>query len=638
MIHISAQGHNLIVKVAAGEFAPRQESQLAFWGFSYEGDSNCFLAAPNNIPELIEKVTSYLDKCDLPFELDKTLKDILNERQRTSEAVSQSIDRGAKLKGGDIDPDFASEFLNFLKECIPRTLKDHQYKSALHLLAVENGANFSVPGSGKTTVVLSVFKMLRRKGIIDALFVVGPPACFGPWREEYEDVIGKPPEYAILAGGDIDVRHNEYLTNTASACDLYLTSFQTLLRDWDKVQVMFHQQGIRFYVVIDEAHYIKQIDGSWAKAALQVAPYAERRCVLTGTPFPKSYSDSFNLFDFLWPGSPPISSEDKHKIVSYMKRKEFTQSARVLNESIGPLFYRVRKSDLGLAPQIFHEPDMVRMNENESMVYDTILDRVKIASQQDYFRDLDLVLRLRRGRMMRLRQCLSYIKLLTTALESYDEDLIGEDATLAGVIHRYDELEKPGKIRALMKIVEKLRHHGEKVVIWSNFVETLKLIKRSVSESGHGVCLIYGATPLEKSYSASDDLSRERIIRDFVDEESGIDILVANPAACAESISLHKTCSNAIYYDLSYNCAQYLQSLDRIHRVGGSECKPSYYYFLQYERSLDQDILNNVRSKSKKMSDVIDQDYPIYSLDMFDSDDEDTAYLRLFEGCGPDIQ
>ena len=112
--------------------------------------------------------------------------------------------------------------------------------------------------------------------------------------------------------------------------------------------------------------------------------------------------------------------------------------------------------------------------------------------------------------------------------------------------------------------------------------------------------------------------------------DSGVDVLVANPAACAESISLHKACSHAIYYDLSYNCAQYLQSLDRIHRVGGSENKVAHYHFLQYEDSLDADILANVQAKADKMSQIIDQDYPIYSLDMCAEDEELEAYDRLF--------
>lgn len=501
----------------------------------------------------------------------------------------------------------------------------------MHLLAVKNGANFSVPGSGKTTVVLSVFHRLREINLIDALFVVGPPACFGPWRDEYEQTLGIAPTWEVLAGGDVDERHSKYYANMESACDLYLTTFQTLHRDWEQVRTLFDQQGVRFFLVIDEAHYIKQLDGAWATAVLKVARSAERRCILTGSPFPRSYTDAFNLFDALWPESPPISAKNKHKISFLAKRNEFDQASEILRKTVGPLFYRVRKADLGLAPQIFNKPTRIQMNKHERKVYDLVLDRIQVASQSDYFRDLDLLLRLRRGRMMRLRQCLSYTRLLGSALDDYSENLYENDLSLAKTIHNYDELESPGKLEALITLVNELRHDGEKVVIWSNFVKTLELIYRTVSKLGHGGHLIYGATPLQKSANIGEDFTREKYIRDFISRESGIDILVANPAACAESISLHKTCSHAIYYDLSYNCAQYLQSLDRIHRVGGSEDKPSYYHFLQYDGTLDQDILDNVRDKAERMSQIIDQDYPIYSLDMFAEEDELAAYERLFE-------
>jgi SNF2 family DNA or RNA helicase len=127
-----------------------------------------------------------------------------------------------------------------------------------------------------------------------------------------------------------------------------------------------------------------------------------------------------------------------------------------------------------------------------------------------------------------------------------------------------------------------------------------------------------------------EELTREDIIAEFVDQQSDVRVLIANPAACAESISLHKACTHAIYYDLSYNCAQYVQSLDRIHRVGGSETRPSHYYFLQCADTIDREILANVRRKADNMSRVIDQDYPVYALDMFEEDDELEAYERLF--------
>jgi len=181
----------------------------------------------------------------------------------------------------------------------------------------------------------------------------------------------------------------------------------------------------------------------------------------------------------------------------------------------------------------------------------------------------------------------------------------------------------------LDKIVVKLLNKKKKVVIWANFIKTLELIKKHLSKRGFYCELIYGKTPTEQT-SIREELTREKIRDKFVQPDSGLDILIANPAACAESISLHKTCFHAIYYDLSYNCAQYLQSLDRIHRVGGSEINEANYYFLQYVNTIDQDIKKNLDEKARKMNAVIEEDYGIYSLDMFEEDGDIQAYERLF--------
>jgi hypothetical protein len=64
--------------------------------------------------------------------------------------------------------------------------------------------------------------------------------------------------------------------------------------------------------------------------------------------------------------------------------------------------------------------------------------------------------------------------------------------------------------------------------------------------------------------------------------------------------------------------------------VGGSEINQANYYFLQYENTIDQDIKVNLERKAQKMYDVIEEDYSIYSLDMFEEDDQIEAYERLF--------
>jgi len=629
VIRISAARGQIAMDAKGADLAPRHESQLAYWGFVRDEASGQLLRSSQDIQCLIAKVVAYFKQHGVEHSVDGQIARLLEARRDAESEVEAARQEGKRFKDGIVDFASYQEFAHFLRTGLKRRLKAHQCKAALHLLCTQNGANFSVPGSGKTTVVLAVFEWLRQRGELDALFVVGPPACFGPWRMEFEAVLGSLPNYEILAGGDVDARRSKYLVNKSGVCDMYLTSFQTLQRDWEQVRILFAQQGVRFYFVVDEAHYIKQVAGSWANAVLAVAQHASRRCVLTGTPFPRSYTDAFNLFDVLWPKGLAIPAAQRRRIEWHTGRKEIEEAAGVLDATIGPLFYRVRKHDLGLAAQVFHQPVRVRMNPVETQIYDAVVGRISDLSKLDSLQTLDLVVRLRRGRMIRLRQCVSYAKMLGSAVTDYEEDVGEGDSSLSDIIKRYDAIERPAKLDALLSLVGHLRHQGEKVVIWSNFIRTLELLRDSLRDGGYGVRLIYGATPIHEA-AVGDELSREAVIREFCSSEHGVDVLVANPAACAESISLHKTCSHAIYYDMSYNCAQYLQSLDRIHRVGGSENKESHYHFLQYVGTVDEDILGNVQRKARQMSAVIDRDYAVYSMDMFEDDEELEAYERLF--------
>ena len=73
-------------------------------------------------------------------------------------------------------------------------------------------------------------------------------------------------------------------------------------------------------------------------------------------------------------------------------------------------------------------------------------------------------------------------------------------------------------------------------------------------------------TPKEKKgISDNYELTRENIIESF--KTSDLDYLISNPVVLGESISLHKVCHHAIYFEQWYAAAPYVQSRDRIHRV-----------------------------------------------------------------------
>lgn len=605
------------------------KSQMGFWGF--KGDSSSFrsLAGSAELRSSLARVIGYFCTETIPYELEASATNLLDTMVKEQADFDSRLAAARLLKDGNPDASLLAEIGDFLSKHVSRVLKVHQETALSHLLTMGSGANFSVPGSGKTTVVLCAFEHLRLAGRANLIFVVGPPSCFGPWRHEYRQVLGREPAVSVLAGTNRTTRQAVYQSPVSDDGPLLLTTYHTLLNDGAMIETFLRRSDVRAYFVLDEAHYVKQLQGKWAEAALNVARLACSRCVLTGTPMPRSHADVFNLVDFLWPDCDLIDSETRTRIVLHEESGNDEQARKMLRDKLYPLFYRVTKNDLQLSPPVFHEPIVVEMNPNERLVYDAIITRIRRFAERDYLLNIEFVDRLRKARMMRLRQCISNVGLLLTAIGGYDEDLLGDEIDLARIIARYEEIETPAKCMALRRLIRVLRGRGEKVVIWSNFVGTLKLIRRTLIQDGHCCKLIYGAVPVEHE-GIRDEETRERIRDEFADPQSGLDILIANPAACAESISLHKTCHHAVYYDLSYNCGQYLQSLDRIHRVGGSEEISPHYFFVQYRNTVDADIMGNLQAKARRMYEAMEDDYAIQSLDMFDDTDEILAYERIF--------
>lgn len=618
---------NIVIREFESQLKSYQIHQLDFWGFAFNQISKS-LTSPLEYKNILLKIIEYFEKEKITYTLTEKCKEKFDEIFNEKLAFESHIEKAMDYKDGNINDEELNEFISFLKCSIPRRLKEHQVKAALHLSYIKNGANFSVPGSGKTAVVLTVYEKLRLEGKVNTLFVVGPPSSFGPWRYEFKETLGREPSCYIFAGDFKINRETEYY-KSESFKELYLTTFHTLLNDIEDTVEFLSNKKLNAFLVIDEAHYIKQINGNWASAVIKCAEYATYRCVLTGTPIPKSYEDLFNLFEFLWPQKNLLTNKEKLRLKKLEAEKANEEVKAILDKKIGPIFYRVRKMDLGLKKQNFLPPIQINMNRQEKKIYDALFYRLKSSGKVDYLMNIDIIHQLMKGRMIRLRQATSYVKLLSTTVQDYNEELLSNEDSIANIIYNYDRFELPAKLEYLINFILKFQKKGKKVVIWSNFIGTIKLIEDHLNRIGIYNKKIIGETPIQKE-NLFEGETREKIRNEFVDSTSGLNVLIANPAACAESISLHKTCFDAIYYDLSYNCAQYLQSLDRIHRVGGSEFHEANYYFLQYKNTIDSDILENLNRKAKKMYDIIEDDYSIYSLDMFDDQDEVEAYKRLF--------
>ena len=620
MVVVALVGGDVVVRDAERVLTPAQKSMLAIWRFRLRGPDGLVATMASEAGATLAKLLEYLDDQGVPYGLGETAQAALEEHEVAARALRDAVCIGSKMKTGRSMPSSAG-FLRFAREELPRRLRWHQEKAAEFMLSVANSANFSVPGSGKSSVVLAAFAWLRRHGECQSLFVVGPRSCFAPWRQEYEATLGKAPRLCSLAGLPEAQRRELYYPEAGGEADLYLCTYQTLWRDSAYVRDLFRHSANGVFFVVDEAHYVKRADGEWAKAVLSVSRRAARRCVLTGTPFPHSYADAISLFEISYPDVSPFSHSVAEGIRTHSVQGQHDEARRLLEPAIGSLYYRVRKKDLNLSDPVFLPSVAVPMNTIERHLYDVIVQRIRGLSELDAVRDAVTVSKLRRGRLIRLRQVLSNSALLGTVIDHYDEDLLGEDESLADLIATYSRRETPGKVSALLELVEGLRERGEKVVVWSHFVGTLYLLQERFADCQWPAEVVCGRTPTTPGTGGD---TRDSIVERFKRAGSGLDILVANPAACGESISLHRTCSNAIYYDLSYNCAEYLQSLDRIHRVGGSEGKASYYHYLQYADTFEGEVLRNVSEKAERMAVVLDVDLPYCDIEL--PDVADLAY------------
>jgi hypothetical protein len=99
-------------------------------------------------------------------------------------------------------------------------------------------------------------------------------------------------------------------------------------------------------------------------------------------------------------------------------------------------------------------------------------------------------------------------------------------------------------------------------------------------------------------------------------------VMVANPAAAGEGISLHKVCLNAIYVDRTFNAAHFLQSIDRIHRLGLADDEHPHVQILLSEDTIDEGVDARLTSKIQSMLAALNDETIYPNPIVFDEEEE----------------
>jgi len=566
---------------------------------------------------LVKDVLTILQASSIEIQLDKNINSALNSAKKAEEEFAIFSEEARRIRNAENVLEEIPEFLKVVHSNMLRRPFKKQLLASFHIAFAKNVANFSVPGTGKTTMVYTAFAAMKSSNLyedtIDSILVLGPLSCFIPWKEEFEQCFGKKPSMVIIENlNDLDTLHSKN-----GPTELILINYEKM-RPGSQFQI-----GLVAYcrihntmLVLDEAHRVKNPEGIYANSIIPLARTAYSRVVLTGTPIPQGFQDLLNITKFLYPDKKILSN-------SYKRLKQFTKNPKGYSREINrltnqfePFFIRLSKADFNIKPAIDQPTINVEFNETEQRIWNTIKEISKESNS--------------RFSMIRLLQASTNPFLLAQKLnlsEFYGSEEDGDDASYNEIQNEKDPIEdlnllksilsnnagKVGsKVKACADLTSKLLNQGEKVIIWVVFTDTALRIHHALNDLNIKNGALLGKSN-RTALIINQNNSRDDVIQNFKNTNN-LNCVIANAAAVGESISLHKNskgekvCSNAIYLERNFNCAQYLQSRDRIHRVGISNDIEVNYHFFNTPGTLDEHLDKSLKQKSKIMEEFIENE------------------------------
>lgn len=599
-------------------------------------DGKLNVNAEKDINKTIDKLKKVCEYISAELVFSGKVSDAVNNYALEEEKFHIFSEKARLIRDNCCDKEDFQKFVDSLSINLKnRSLYELQLLSAYHLAFSQNACNFSVPGAGKTSVVYGAFAYLSNlpaedSKYVDKLLIISPLSAFGPWELEYEECFGEKPSTKRL-NGKISVDEKKQYLYSRTPAKITLLSYNSVpsLKD----ELIYFLKNNQVMVVLDEAHKIKNTSGGiTANGVLDIAQYCSSRVVLTGTPAPNGYEDLYNLYKFIWPTKKVIPFEIYQ--LKDMSKQESDSRVETLLNAVAPFFIRVKKSDLGIPMSTEHEPIIVPMGSAQRRIYDVIEKKYmnEIVSSKDNSFKQDLI----KARLIRMMQAATNPNLLSVPLqqfannEGFDAKEVVEDSSLIKEVLEYSKNETPAKFIKAKELIEKIIASGGKVVVWAIYVKNILDFQEYLIENGIDCRTLYGATPVATGDEEDDDTieTREKIIAEFHKEDSSFKVIIANPFAVSESISLHKVCHNAIYMERSFNAAHFIQSKDRIHRYGLKPGIETNYYYLLSEDSIDSVINDRLRAKEERLREIIESmPIPLFSNVELETGDDDIKAL-----------
>lgn len=592
---------------------------LKAWGFK-TGRSGQSYYIENTSQDLLMSVFEYLEKMGYDVISDENTLPELEKIKNDKDMFKVAEQVGKKIKADKSPPPISPP--NFVSKI---QIKSYQLQSIHHMIKTMHAANFSVPGSGKTLMTYATFDMLKESDTVESMLVIGPIASFGPWEHEYEFCFSKNPSNHILRyHGNNRTSHIRDIRNY----DVVITSYDTASNDlrWLRDHLLKKRKVM---MVIDESHHIKSMsdDAKHSNAMIELGQYAERRYILSGTPVPHSFADLWPQITFLWPTIKILFSRERYK-----KMLDNYGVINMISERIDFLWTRVTNGHLheDMPVVLPYQEISVKMSAAQEEIYAAIeRDVWKTNNNDNDGMTLDLF-KYRKNRVMRMLQCVSNPHTMLHRDDIYNLDKFeSNDLYTKTNLDSYSEI--PPKIKEAARRALDVTNNNENVVIWTVFVKNVEMLCKEIKRMDPTANPIGISGDVPNSPSAKSEIEgRENLIAKFKRSTKGI--LVATMGSIAESISLHKTCRNAIYFERNFNAGQYMQSMSRIYRIGSDKDKPVQFTFLKSifpdgkTDTIDDRIETVLRERVDQMHNLLNDESKLSPLELETTSSDDSSW------------
>jgi hypothetical protein len=398
-----------------------------------------------------------------------------------------------------------------------------------------------------------------------ASLVVCPKSVMDNWRAEAERFL---PGLRVKVWSASEL---ETFKDNLSQADLHVLNYNQLRMLGETLA------PVRWLaLILDEGQYIKNPSSQTAQVARSLK--AGQRLVLSGTPIENRLMDLWSLMAFAMPGV--LGSRNQFGRIYDAKGDPFAR--RRLSSRVRPFLLRRTKAQVAKdLPDRIEEDLFCEIEGEQKTLYRAELKRAQqillgiktqkeLAKQQFHFLTS----------LLRLRQICCHPKLVNPA------------STMEGA-----------KAEALLEQLEPLMEEGNKVLVFSQFVELLNLLRPQIEARGWPVF-----------YLAGDTENRGDLVRDF-QSAPGAGVFLISLKAGGFGLNL-TAASYVVLFDPWWNPAVENQAIDRTHRIG--QVNKVIAYRLLIKNSIEEKIRELQKKKNALAQDVLGEEKFAQSLTIDD--------------------